>query len=54
MGKELNEYLDLCIERIKKINSKTILSGLGELVDNDLLVLKLKKYVYLQCSYKIT
>ena len=54
MGKELNEYLDLCIARIEKINSKTILSGLGELVDNDLLVLKLKKYVYLQCSYKIT
>jgi len=33
MGKELTEYLDLCIARIEKINAKTLLNGLGELVD---------------------
>lgn len=36
MGKEFKEYLDLCITRIEKINSRTLLSGLGELVNPDL------------------
>jgi len=36
MGKELIEYIDLCIAIIEKINSKTLLNGLGELVDVNL------------------
>jgi predicted nucleotidyltransferase component of viral defense system len=36
MGKELTEYLDLCIARIEKINARTLLTGLGELVDINL------------------
>ena len=36
MGKEFKEYLDLCIARIEKINARTLLSGLGELVNPDL------------------
>ena len=36
MGKEFIEYLDLCIARIEIINAKTLLNGLGELVDPDL------------------
>jgi len=36
MGKELGEYIDLCIERIEKVNTKTLLHGMGDLLDNDL------------------
>lgn len=32
----LADYLDLCIKKIEKINSKTLLNGLGELVDDGL------------------
>ena len=32
----LNDYLDLCIKKIEKINSKSLLNGLGELVDDNL------------------
>lgn len=35
MKKELKEYIDLCIARIENINAKTLLNGLGELVDNN-------------------
>ena len=36
MGKEFTEYVDLCIARIEKINSKSLMNGLGELVDVNL------------------
>ena len=36
MGKELPEYIDMCIAGIEKIKSTALLSGLGELVDNGL------------------
>ncbi len=33
MNREFREYLDLCIAKVESINSKTLLNGLGELVD---------------------
>ena len=36
MGKELIEYIDLCIARIEKIKENTLLNGLGELIDVNL------------------
>ena len=33
MNREFREYLDLCIAKVGSINSKTLLNGLGELVD---------------------
>lgn len=36
MSKEFNEYVDLCIARVEKVNSKSLLNGLGELVDINL------------------
>lgn len=36
MNKNLEEYLDLCIWRLKKINPAYLLNGLGELLDQDL------------------
>ena len=36
MGKQFSEYIDLCIARIEKINSKSLLTGLGDLVDVNL------------------
>lgn len=35
-GMELDVYLDACIEKIEKIRSKSMLNGLGELVDPEL------------------
>lgn len=40
MNKEPEEYLDLCISRIKKLNATSLLNGLGELLDP-----KLKTFV---------
>lgn len=36
MSKEFSEYVDLCIARVEKVNSKSLLNGLGELVDINL------------------
>ena len=36
MGKDIRDYLDLCIAGIEKINSGNLLNGLGELVDDNL------------------
>ncbi|MBN2349611.1 MAG: nucleotidyl transferase AbiEii/AbiGii toxin family protein [Bacteroidales bacterium] len=36
MNREFIEYLDLCIAKVESINSKTLLNGLGELVDTGL------------------
>lgn len=36
MKKDFEQYIDLCISRIEKLNSKNLLYGLGELVDPDL------------------
>ena len=36
MGKEFGDYIDLCIERIEKVNSKTLLHGMGDLLDDNL------------------
>ena len=36
MGKELVEYIDLCIARIEKIKENSLLNGLGELIDINL------------------
>lgn len=33
MNREFREYLDMCIAKVESINSKTLLNGLGELVD---------------------
>lgn len=33
MRKDLEQYIDLCISRIEKLNPKNLLYGLGELVD---------------------
>lgn len=33
MKKDIKDYLDLCIKRIEKVNEKSLLRGLGELVD---------------------
>lgn len=36
MGKPFTEYIDLCIAGIEKINSKSLLTGLGDIVDVNL------------------
>jgi len=36
MGKDLTEYLDMCIARIERTKLTAMLSGLGELVDSNL------------------
>ena len=36
MGKDFSDYIGSCISTIEKINSKSLLNGLGELVDVNL------------------
>lgn len=36
MSRGFSEYVDLCIARVEKVNSKSLLTGLGELVDINL------------------
>jgi hypothetical protein len=36
MKTDIKEYLNLCINRIEKVNPKSLLNGLGELVDSSL------------------
>jgi predicted nucleotidyltransferase component of viral defense system len=36
MRRQFSEYVDLCIARVEKVNSKSLLNGLGELVDINL------------------
>ena len=36
MGMSIEQYIDKCIERVKDISEKSLISGLGELTDGEM------------------